>query len=67
MTLEQSRNRRPPNRDGESGMPARLPLRWLIIMGISAAVGIMIGSAEGVPAGVLASVVTAGALHKIVK
>ncbi|NJP34805.1 hypothetical protein HCJ94_23180 [Micromonospora sp. HSS6-12] len=48
-------------------MPARLPLRWLIIMGISAAVGIMIGSAEGVPAGVLASVVTAGALHKIVK
>lgn len=34
-------------------------------MGISAAVGIMVGTAESLPTGVLACLITAGGMHKI--
>ena len=46
--------------------PAALPIRWALIIGLSAAVGIVVGMAEGLPAGLLATLVAAGALHKIV-
>jgi hypothetical protein len=43
-----------------------LPLRWVVIIGLSGAVGILIGMAEGLPAGVLAALVAAGGLHQLV-
>jgi hypothetical protein len=64
MTVGQSHDRRPPNQVPKR--PAPLPLRWLVIMGLGAAVGITVGKAEGLPAGVLVSLFTAGGLHKIV-
>ncbi|SCF19399.1 hypothetical protein GA0074695_4217 [Micromonospora viridifaciens] len=65
MTVDQSRDRRPLNRHQDLETHALLPLRWAVIMGLSAAVGIMVGTAESLPAGVLASLITAGGLHKI--
>lgn len=67
MTVRQSRAHRPLGRDREPQRSSLLPLRWAVIMGLSAAVGIMVGTAEGLPFGVLASLITAGALHKIMK
>ncbi|WP_018829730.1 hypothetical protein [Salinispora tropica] len=65
MTVKQSRDRRPPAQDPDPEKPALLPLRWAVIMGISAAVGIMVGTAESLPTGVLACLITAGGMHKI--
>ncbi len=48
-------------------MPAPLPLRWVVIMGLGAAVGIIVGKAEGLPAGLIASLFAAGGLHKMVR
>ena len=67
MRLEESREHRPARRAGDRVGPAGLDLRWLVILGISTEVGILVGSVQGVPAGVLAALITAGALHKIVK
>ncbi len=65
MTVRQSCASRPLDRDRDPQKPALLPLRWAVIVALSAAVGIMLGTAESLPVGVLASLLTAGGLHKI--
>lgn len=67
MTVDQRRDRRPLNRDHEPKSPAPLPVRWAVIIGLSGAVGIMVGTADSVSAGVLASLITAGSLNAIMK
>lgn len=66
MTLDRKRDRRPLHPNHQPEEPARLPVRWVVIVGLSAAVGIMVGTAKGLPAGVLASLVVAGVLNKMV-
>lgn len=65
MTVDERRDRRPLNRHDEPESHHRLPLRWAVIIGLSAAVGIMAGTAQSLPAGVLASLITAGGLNKV--
>lgn len=65
MTVGQRRAHRPPDESQEPRSPSPLPLRWVVIMALSAAIGIMVGTAESLPTGVLASLITAGGLHKI--
>lgn len=65
MTVRQRRTPRPLDQDREPHPSNLLPLRWVVIMALSATVGVMVGTAEGLPAGILASLITAGGLHKI--
>lgn len=51
----------------DSGPDRLLPLRWAIILGLSTAVAMMTGAAEGVAFGVLAGLTTAGALHTLME
>jgi hypothetical protein len=43
----------------------RLPLRWTVIIALSAAVGISFGTLYGWPIGIASSVLTAAVLHLI--
>jgi hypothetical protein len=48
-----------------SGEPPRLPLRWAVIIGVTAAVGIACFVAGGIGAAVVAAAAVAAALHKM--
>ncbi|KWV29808.1 hypothetical protein AWV63_26475 [Micromonospora rifamycinica] len=65
MTVRQRRAHRPPDEGQEHRTPSPLPLRWVVIMALSAAIGIMVGTTESLPAGMVASLITVGGLHKI--
>lgn len=45
----------------------RLSLRWTLILTISAACGIVVGTMEGLPAGILAFLTALGLLTQIVR
>jgi len=51
----------------DGSAPNLLPLRWAVIVGLSAAVAVMIGTAQGVAVGIVAGVFTAGTLHRFMK
>ena len=53
-----------PNGDGP-GEPSRLPLRWAVIIGMSAATGIACFAAAGIGAAIVAATAVAVALHEI--
>lgn len=61
------RGKRYVSQDSEPGSPHGLSIRWLVIIVASIAVAILVGSAEGIHAGLLSGVVVAGSLHKITK
>jgi hypothetical protein len=47
------------------GEPPRLPLRWAIIVGVTAAVGIACFAAGGIDAATIAAAAVAAGLHKM--
>lgn len=65
MTVRQRRTSRPPDEGQESHTPSPLPLRWVVILALSVAIGIMVGTTESLPTGMVASLIAAGGLHKI--
>ena len=67
MTVEQSPDHRPHTQDRGPQEAEPLPLRWVVIIGLCEAVGVIVGAAQGVAAGVLAGIIAAGALNKLVK
>jgi len=48
-----------------SGEPPRLPLRWAVIIGVTAAAGIACFAAVGIVAAVAAAAAVAVALHEL--
>jgi hypothetical protein len=48
-----------------SGEPPRLPLRWAVIIGVTAAAGIACFAAGGVAAAIVAATAVAVALHEL--
>jgi hypothetical protein len=67
VTLKQSDDRRAPSDDHNLNGANLLPHRWAIIVGLSTAVAMTVGAAEGAPSGMLAGLTTAGILHMIMK
>ncbi|PSK68019.1 hypothetical protein B0E53_00094 [Micromonospora sp. MH33] len=67
MTVEQNPDRRPHTQDHGPQEAELLPVRWVVIIGLSAAVGIIVGAAQGVAAGVLAGIIAAGGINKLIK
>jgi hypothetical protein len=51
----------PPDDNGSD----RVPLRWVVIFGLSTAIAVMTGTTEGVALGILAGLATAATLHTI--
>jgi hypothetical protein len=49
----------------DSGEPARLPLRWAVITGITAAAGIACFAAGGIAVAITAAAAVAVALHEL--
>lgn len=45
----------------------RLSVRWTVIIGLSTACGVLVGSAEGPAAGIVAALTAAGLLDQIVR
>lgn len=45
----------------------RLPLRWALILSISGACGVMVGTLEGPPAGLLTFLTALGLLYRVVR
>ncbi len=66
VTVKQSGDGSAPNRAPNPDGP-KLPLRWVVILGLSAATVVLIGAAEGVAVGMVAGVLTAGTLHKLME
>jgi len=54
-----------PNSDGPE-VPSRLPLRWAVIIGVTAAVGIACFAAGGIVAAVAGATAVAVALHELI-
>ncbi|MGI5443134.1 hypothetical protein ACQEV4_39085 [Streptomyces shenzhenensis] len=52
---------------GQGDADDRLPLRWLVILAISSAVGIVVGAKTGLESGMTAGVAVAGLLHLITR
>jgi hypothetical protein len=66
MSVEQvarPRSRGRPARDPDP----RLPIKWAVILALSTGCGLLIGSAEGIGAGLLASLGTLGLLYRVVR
>jgi hypothetical protein len=64
VTADQRRGFRSPGR--RPSPPDRLPVRWAVILSLSYGVGLVVGAAEGLAAGVLAFIAALGALQAIV-
>jgi hypothetical protein len=54
-----------PNSEGSEESPARLPLRWAVIVLVTATAGIACFAAGGIYPAVVAAAAVAAALHKI--
>jgi len=57
--------RRDEDAPGSSGNRRFLPLRWLVIIVVAAAVGLAVGRLAGLTSGISVGMALAGLLHKI--
>lgn len=60
MTMSRASQARPPQ------LPAPLPIRWVLILSLSAGLGVLVGWIERPALGILVAIVTLKVLHMII-
>lgn len=54
--------------DGPQPRPdPRLPVRWAVILGASALIGLFVRQSEGTPSGIMAFMIAVGLLYRILR